>query len=84
MAAPERCRAPGRRGPLWCSGGGVDEGAMAVASKRSWHGGDSGGKGVPAWWRQWRQQGPDGGSMCSSRYLDGSPAAAACEENKIL
>jgi hypothetical protein len=61
--APERCRAPGHRGPLWCSGGGVDEGAVVVASKRSWHGGDSGGKGVPA-----------GGGSGDNRVL----MAAAC------
>jgi hypothetical protein len=45
---PERCGAPGRRGPQWRSGG--DEGVAAVASKRSRHRG--GGEGVPARWRR--------------------------------
>jgi hypothetical protein len=42
--------------PWWCSGSGVDEGDMAVVSKRSWHGGGSSGEGVLA--RRQRQRGP--------------------------
>jgi hypothetical protein len=44
----ERCGAPGRRGPRWRSGSDGDEGAVAVALKRSWHGGGGDGKWVPA------------------------------------
>jgi hypothetical protein len=44
----ERCRAPGRRGPRWRSGGDGDEGAAVVALKRSWHGGGGDGEWVPA------------------------------------
>jgi hypothetical protein len=75
------CGASGRRGPQWRSGGDVDEGAMAVASKRSRH---RGSEGVPTqqrrrWWR-----GPNGGIVRSSRFLDGSPMVAVYEGNEIL
>jgi hypothetical protein len=42
---------------------------------------------VPAWGRRWWQrrwrQGPGGGSMRSSGFLDGGLAASTCEGNKI-
>jgi hypothetical protein len=65
--------------PRWCSGGGDDEGVVAVVSKRSRLGGGNGGEGVPTWQRRW---GPGGSSVHSSRFLDGSPTVVACEGNE--
>jgi hypothetical protein len=69
----------------WCSDSGVDEGAVAVASKRSRHGGsgDNDGEGVPARWRRRRRWGPGDRSVRYSHFL-GGPAAVVCEGNEIL
>jgi hypothetical protein len=56
---------------LWHTGGGGDEGATVVESKRSWHRAGGDGEGVLAW-QWWRQRGPDVGGD------DGVSAAAAC------
>jgi hypothetical protein len=81
-----RCSLRGTSLPVvlawWRLGGGIDEGATTVVSKRSRHRGSGGGEGVLAQRCWWRRRGPDSGSVHSRRFLDGNLAEAVCEGNK--